>query len=210
MTRRMERKVQAGLQVRPGTHVAQLYGSPAALGGAIGFAAEALSRGEACAVLAYSRFNERAAAQLRDLHSVDLKRAQADSRLSFLEGRSSAREMRADLLRFVEKARRARRAVRVVTSLGWGEEGWPDDDDLLQLEADLGGLAREHDLAVLCLYDVRQLAGALIMDGALGCHPLVHHREQAVKNPFVLPPAALQRELAARKRSETGLRAWMQ
>ena len=34
-------------------------------------------------------------------------------------------------------------------------------------------------------------------------------RGEAVKNPFLVEPAALQKELAARKKGEAGLRSWM-
>lgn len=209
MTKRSEAKGSTGLKLRPGSHAALLYGDPAAVGEAMAFAATGIGQGEACAFLAYARFNERVSAQLRDLHGVDVRRALAEERLGFLEARETARELRGDLARFLERSAKARRAVRVVTSLGWGEAGWPDEDELLRLEAGLGELCREHSATALCLYDSRQLGGHLLLDGALGCHSLVHSRGQLVKNPFVIEPTVLQRELAGRRRGEGSLRAWM-
>ncbi len=210
-TRRSERKSPATSipKVKPGTHAALLYGDPSAAGEAIAFVAEGVLGRESCAVLSYARYAERAAAQLRDLHGVDVKRALADGTLALLEGRESGKELRAELVRFLEKSRKAKRAPRLLLNLGWREEGWPDDDELLALEAGLGGLCEDLDAAALCLYDARQLPGSVLLDGALGCHPVVFCRGEAVKNPFLVEPAALQKELAARKRGEAGLRSWM-
>ncbi|HEY3446815.1 MAG TPA: MEDS domain-containing protein [Myxococcales bacterium] len=212
MTRRSERKspVAALPKVKPGTHAALLYGGdPAAAAEAVAFIAEAIEGRGACAVLSYARYGERVAAQLRDLHAVDVKRSLADGALVFLETRESGKELRGELVRFLERCRKSRRPARLLLNLGWREEGWPDDDELLSLEAGLSELCAEHDAAALCLYDARQLPGSILLDGALGCHPVVFCRGEALKNPFLVDPAALQRELAARKKGEAGLRSWM-
>ena len=210
MTRRSERKAgTTQSKVRPGTHAALLHGDPSAAAEALGFVAEGVVGHEACALLSYARFAERVAAQLRDLHGVDVKRALSDGSLAFLETRETGRELRSQLVSFLDRCRKARRPARLLLNLGWREEGWPDDDELLSLEAGLGELCEAHGAAALCLYDARQLPGAILLDGALGCHPVVHCRGEAVKNPFLVEPAALQRELTARKKGEAGLRAWM-
>ncbi len=87
-TRRSERKSPATSipKVKPGTHAALLYGDPSAAGEAIAFVAEGVLGRESCAVLSYARYAERAAAQLRDLHGVDVKRALADGTLALLKG----------------------------------------------------------------------------------------------------------------------------
>lgn len=209
MTKRTEGKTQGGPKLRPGSHAALLFGDPGALADALAFAAGGALGGEACAFLAYSRFNERAAAQLRDLYSVDVRRSQADNLLAFLDARETARELKTELTRFFEQAQRVRRPARLVTCLGWGEAGWPDDDELLRFEVGLNDLCREHSVAALCLYDARQLNGGLILDGALACHPTVISRGRAIKNPFVIESSTLLRELGARRRGEDRLRAWM-
>ncbi|MGC4122550.1 MAG: MEDS domain-containing protein [Myxococcales bacterium] len=211
MTRRSERKAPAVSipKVKAGMHAAHLYGDAAAAEEAVAFLAEGLASREACAVLSYARHGERLAAQLRDLHAVDVKRSTAEGALVFLEARETGKELHADLSRFLEKSRKARRPARLLLNLGWREEGWPDDDDLLWLEAGMSELCEEHDAAALCLYDARQLPGSILLDGALGCHPVVFCRGAAVKNPFLVDPATLNKELTARRKGEAGLRSWM-
>ncbi|MBI5544271.1 MAG: MEDS domain-containing protein [Deltaproteobacteria bacterium] len=210
MTRRSQGKLAApGLTVRPGAHVALLYGEPSVMAEVIEYVATGIHAQERCAVLAYSRLNERFAAQLRDLHGVDVRAAVAGGSLAFLDGKASARELRAELARFLSEAPRARGSARLVLSLGFGEPAWPDDDELLRFETSLGELCHEHKAAALCLYDARQLAGSLILDGALACHPWVIYRGQTHANPFVVEPQQLQRELASRRRTEGALKAWM-
>ncbi len=193
---------------RPGSHVCLVVSEPGALGGALEFVATGVEAGESCAVLAYARFNERLTAQLRDLHGVDVRQAMLDSRLACMSGGESAKALRADLMHYFA-SRRPRRGGRLLCCLGFGEDGWPDDSDLLQLEVQLSDLSSQLGIATLCLYDTRQLTSPLLLEGGFGCHRTVIVRGEAQKNPFFQSPASLQRELAARKREETRLRAWI-
>ncbi len=193
---------------KPGSHACLVVGEPNTLGGALDYVAEGIEAGEPCAVLAYARFNERLSAQLRDLHGVDLRRAMLDARLSCMSGASTARAMRSGLQQFFSH-RRGRKGGRLLCCLGFGEEGWPEDSELLQLEVQLTELCTELNVSALCLYDTRQLSGQLLLEGGLGCHRTVIVRGQAQKNPFFFHPASLQRELAARRREETRLRTWI-
>jgi len=210
MVRRPQAKRSAArlVQARPGSHVALLYQEPTTIAEAVAFAAAGPLEGASCAVLAYARLAERIVAQVRDLHGLDVRRLQADGALVFLECRPSAREVVADLARFLERAGGSKRPARMLLSLGWGEAGWPDHDELLRIEASLSQLCSESKAAALCLYDARQLPGSVLLEGGLACHPLVHWRGEPRKNPFVVAPSVLGRELAARRKGESRLRAW--
>jgi hypothetical protein len=188
--------------------VCLVVNEPGALSGALEFVAGGLEAGECCAVLGYARFNERLTAQLRDLHGVDVRQAMLDSRLAGMSGGESAKALRAGVVHFFA-SRRPRRGGRLLCCLGFGEEGWPDESDLLQLEVQLSDLSTELGIASLCLYDTRQLTSQLLLEGGFGCHRTVIVRGEAHKNPFFLNPASLQRELVVRKREETRLRAWI-
>lgn len=193
---------------KAGAHVCLIVDEPSTLGGALDYVAEGLETGEPCAVLAYARFNERLTAQLRDLHGVDLRRVTLDSRLACMSGANTARAMRTGLQQFFSQ-RRQRKGGRLLCCLGFGEEGWPDESELLQLEVQLTELCGELNVSALCLYDTRQLSAKLLLEGGFGCHRTVIVRGQAQKNPFFYHPASLQRELAARRREETRLRTWI-
>lgn len=197
------------IRVKPGMHASLIYSDPAQLNAALAFLAEGVNQEEACAVLAYARFNERIAAQLRDLHGVDMRRTLLEGNVAFLNGGENAKQIRGELAKFFARAHKANKPMRLLTSLGWGEADWPDDTELMLLDSWLNELCAEHAVAALCLYDERQLGGAIVFHGGLECHPTVFVRGTAHKNPFFIEPATLQKELGGRRRDESRLAAWM-
>lgn len=53
-----------------------------------------------------------------------------------------------------------------------GKPGWPNEADLLEFEAKVTGAARAFPCIVVCMYDVRSLAGTVILHGAFETHPV--------------------------------------
>jgi hypothetical protein len=209
MKNRQAKQTTLEIELKPGSHASLLYTEAGVPGAALDFLAEGVRRGETGAFLGYGRLNERVAAQLRDLYSIDLRATQAGGQLVFLSGRENIKLMRADLTRSFSRGKRGRPSGRLVVNLGWGEAGWPDESELLQFESKLTELCAEMGVAALCLYDARQLSGSLLFEGGFECHPTVFARCGQHKNPFFVEPAALQKELGARRRDEGRLRAWM-
>jgi hypothetical protein len=197
------------IKVRPGSHAALVYDEPAQLAAAVAFLAEGAQRGEKCVMLAYQRLNERVGAQLRDLHGVEARELVAQQKLTFLDGGASGKELLAELRRQFSRSARAAKPARLVVSLAWGEEGWPEESELLWLEAQLDGLCESDAVAGLCLYDVRQTTGHQLLHGALECHQTVLTRGLPHKNPFALPPDAVAREAGARRKAERALQSWL-
>jgi hypothetical protein len=189
--------------------VALFSSDPTEIGRALAFVAEGAVRGEACAFLAYARLNERFAAQMRDLFDFDTHRALLEGSLAFMNGHESAKLIRTDLAKFFVRAKRIRKPGRLLVSLGWGEAGWPDEAELIELELYLGELCSEHSIAGLCLYDVRQLTAQQLLLGGLHCHASAYSRGALHQNPFHAKQADLQRELSTLKREESRLRTWM-
>lgn len=209
MKTRQARPRHLEIDLKPGTHAALLYTEPGVPTAALSFLAEGVRKGESSVFLGYGRLNERVVAQLRDLCSVDVRSAMADGTLSLLAGRESARAFHADLAKAFGHSGRRRQAGRLVTSFGWGEAGWPDDSELLQVDSRLNEWAEELNFSALCLYDARQIEGSLLFHGGLECHPTVFSRCAGHRNPFFAEQAALQKELGARRRDENRLQAWM-
>lgn len=58
---------------------------------------------------------------------------------------------------------------------------------LLEYEARISLLLREHPITAVCQYDAHSFDGAVIMD-ILKVHPLMIVRGAVVKNPFFIPP----------------------
>jgi hypothetical protein len=186
-----------------------LHSDPSEEDAALSLLAQGLAEEAACAFLSYARMNERISARLRDLHGVDMRAFEAKGTLTFLAGAPTVRRIIADVTRVVERAKRANRPARVVSCLGFGEIGWPDDEELIDLECQLTVLCAAERATVLCLYDARQLAGRVVLRGALEAHPALLVRGRAQKNPWHVAPALQREELAARRRGESRLRSWL-
>jgi len=76
-------------------------------------------------------------------------------------------------------------------------EGRATIPDLIDYEAKLNGILRNHPLTTVCQYDARRFDGAVIMD-MLSCHPMMIVRGQLVKNPFFVEHEVFLREYRAR------------
>lgn len=58
------------------------------------------------------------------------------------------------------------RLVRLLGNLGWGHEGWPAEDSILEFEAWVTRDAKAFPCVVVCMYDVRSLSGRVMHDAA--------------------------------------------
>lgn len=196
------------ITIEPGGHVAWLYEDPAEVAGALSFLADGAQAGEACVCLAYDRYAERMGAQLRDLHGVGARKGSSGEVL-FVGGREDPKEIRAELAKVFQRAAREKRPARLLSNLGWGEAGWPDDDGLVALEAQVNGFCEGSGVTALCLYDVRQVRGQLLLRAGLECHPTVLRRGATRQNALYLAPETVLKEVGRRRKEEERLRSWI-
>ena len=88
-------------------------------------------------------------------------------------------------------------------SRGTGEMSWcltegkADEIDLMEYEANLTKLVREHPYTACCQYDSRRFDGNVIMD-VLTVHPVMIVRGQLVKNPYFIEPDVFLKEYRTR------------
>ncbi len=198
----------AAMNLKSGEHAALLYTDPATISSALGWLAAGLQAGDTCAVLSYEGMVERTSAQLRDLHGVKTKQMLASGQLVFLQPNESHKVLLSELSKHALKAGKAKQPLRLLTCFGWGDAGWPSEDELLQLDSKLNDVCAQHGASALCLYDARQHAGTTLLSGSFECHPLVICRGQHTRTPFFVEPALLQKELRARKPDSERLTAW--
>lgn len=209
MKRRSGRGDGSALNLKSGEHAALLYTDPAALSSALAWIAAGIRAGDPCMLLCYDGMTERTSAQLRDLHGVKLKPVLADGQLVLVGPSESQKALLSEVSKHAQKAGKSKRPLRLLTSFGWGDPGWPGEDELLQLDSKLNDLCAQHNASVLCLYDARQHAGSTLLTGSFECHPLVICRGHHRKNPFFVTPSVLQKELRARKPDSERLTAWI-
>jgi hypothetical protein len=79
------------------------------------------------------------------------------------------------------------RFVRLGAEARWWTPQIPDVDAFIQYESELNRFVPQYPQAVLCLYDVRKIDGAFIMN-AIRVHPRVMLYGLVCENPYFLTP----------------------
>jgi len=78
-------------------------------------------------------------------------------------------------------------AARVIGEMAPMVQHVPGGNRLLEYEARVSILLRDHPVTAVCQYDARAFDGAVIMD-ILKVHPFMVVRGSVVHNPFFIPP----------------------
>jgi hypothetical protein len=87
----------------------------------------------------------------------------------------------------LESVRQGYPAARVIGEMTPQVQHVPGGSRLLEYEAKVSLLLRDHPITSVCQYDARAFDGAMIMD-VLQVHPLMVVRGSVVRNPFFIPP----------------------
>ena len=89
-------------------------------------------------------------------------------------------------------------AVRILGNLNWGRgtPDWPSDREILRLEAQVTSVAERLPSIVVCVYDVTNLPGPMLMKGGLECHPLTFRRDCLRHNEHHVPSERFLEELS--------------
>jgi hypothetical protein len=135
-------------------------------------------------------------------HGIDVTKAEEDGRLhvitaddwymkggAFSAGRmyTLVQEALADLQR---KGRRARGAG----AMDWALHGKADTRELMEYEARVNFLITKYDATLLCVYDINEISGRMLMDLLL-THPYIIHGRVLRKNPYYVPAIDVLREV---------------
>jgi anti-sigma factor RsiW len=171
----------------PGDHLAYFWESEREFLAAIGVITAGAAEGEACVLLGHEEANDRLEIAARRA-GVDTAALRREGRLSFVSGGRTADGLLGKVGEQIELAvDRGAPLVRVIGNLGWGRPGWPDDLDLLRLEARTTDAVRRLPVVVMCAYDVRHVPGSRLLLGGLECHPLTYRRGVLRSNEFYVP-----------------------
>jgi anti-sigma factor RsiW len=183
----------------PGDHIAYFWESEREFEAIAGFLAAGASLGEACLLVGHDAAHERLLASL-ERRGLSVGALMREHQLRIASVRSSAEELLADLDEGIKEAvHRGTPAVRIVGNLNWGRgaPGWPSDQEILRLEAQVTRASERLPSITLCVYDVTNLPGRLLWKGGLECHPLTFRRDCLRHNEHHVPPARFLEELSA-------------
>jgi hypothetical protein len=97
-----------------------------------------------------------------------------------------------------EHAATGRPPMRLVGQMGWVRAQPPGIEHLIAYEATVNEVLNRGKTPTVCVYDVRQLSGSMVMD-LLRAHPLTVMNGVLHENPFYTPAEELLRELQQRR-----------
>ena len=98
----------------------------------------------------------------------------------------------------LEQARASRFGfLRTCADMGWALRAMDSTDALMEYEARLGFLTRQHQCTLMCAYDTRKFSRATFKD-ILRTHPQVLIGSTIVENPYYVTPMEYLRELIAK------------
>jgi hypothetical protein len=183
----------------PGDHIAYFWESEREFEATAGFLAAGVSLGEACVLVGHDAANERLLANL-ERRGLSVRGLTQERQLQVASVSSSADGLLLELdERIKDVTDRGMPVVRILgnLNLGRGTPGWPSDREILRLEAQVTSAAERLPSIVVCVYDVTNLPGPMLLKGGLECHPLTFRRDRLRRNEHHVPPERFLQELAA-------------
>jgi len=182
-----------------GDHIAYFWESEREFEATAGFLAAGALLGEACVLIGHEAANARLMASM-ERRGLSVRALMQERQLQVASVRSSADGLLREVdERIKDAVHRGMPAVRVLGNLNWGRgtPGWPSDREILRLEAQVTSAAERLPSIVVCVYDVTNLPGPMLVRGGLECHPLTFRRDRLRLNEHHVPPDRFLEELAA-------------
>jgi hypothetical protein len=186
----------AGARVPVGTHICQIFSDDAERSSAmLKFLHKGLVLREMTACFS-EKLDEDCLQDLLRGNGLDLVALKAERTYQkagardvyFADGRFEPDRMLGLLTAFHQESHREGYvAARVIGEMEPDIRSVPGGDRLLEYEARVSVLLRQHPVTAMCQYDARLFDGATILD-VLRVHPMMVVRDMVVRNPFFVQP----------------------
>ncbi|HXT14331.1 MAG TPA: MEDS domain-containing protein [Gemmatimonadaceae bacterium] len=133
---------------------------------------------------------------------IAVDEAMADGRLAVLTaeetytkgGRFGAERMYELLQSALADADRNGRRVRTSGVMDWALNGAAGTEELMEYEARVNFLVPKYDCTLLCVYDINEINGRMMME-ILSTHPYIIHGRKIRENPYYVRPVERLREV---------------
>lgn len=111
---------------------------------------------------------------LQEGYQGSVEEALAARRLSLIPGYPTRDELLRHIAAELDRGLAGGAArIRFLGFIAWGQPGWPDEDGLLQFEAQVNDAVGAYPAVVICTYGVPRLTGRQLIEGGLATHPVV-------------------------------------
>lgn len=143
-----------------------------------------------------------------EAHGIDVPKAMDDGLLHvipaddwYMKGGAFGASRMYELVQgaLADLQRKGRRA-RGAGVMDWALNGGADRTELLEYESRANFLIEKYDATLLCVYDINEISGGMLME-LLATHPYVIHGRTLRENPFYVPPVQRLREVLLPDRS---------
>jgi len=169
--------------VNVGAHIAYFWETPREFRECVRFLEVGLDEGDFCVIFGHDEGNRRVSETLAET-GHDCTRLEAQRRLVVVRGDTDAKKMLANIGdTFTAAVNDGAKLIRLLGNIGWGREGWPTENDILEFEARVTGAAKAFPCVVVCMYDVQALPGRVMTHGAFETHPLTFCGNVIRQNP---------------------------
>ncbi|HEX4684562.1 MAG TPA: MEDS domain-containing protein [Gemmatimonadaceae bacterium] len=126
---------------------------------------------------------------------IDVKAATEDGRLAVLTaeetyikgGRFGAQRMYDMLQGALADAERSGRRVRTSGVMDWALHGAAGVEELMEYESKVNFLVPKYDCTLLCVYDINEINGRMMME-ILSTHPYIIHNRRIRENQYYVKP----------------------
>ena len=135
-------------------------------------------------------------------HGIDVDQATTGGRLQVLRseetytkgGRFGAERMYELLHGALADARHRGHRVRTSGVMDWATRGHAGTEELMEYESRVNFLVPSYDCTLLCVYDINEISGRMMME-ILSTHPYIIHNRRIRENPYYVAPIERLREV---------------
>lgn len=182
-----KKKIELGIRgekLSPGDHVAYFWQNEIDFAEGVKFLEIGLRGEDHCVIFGFEEANEKVC-EILSGRGFDVSALEAAGRLTLLGGESDGDLIMANIgASFASALKGGAKLIRLLGNIGWGRANWPSERDILAFEAKVTGAAKAFPSVIVCMYDVNNLSGNVIVHGAYETHPLTFCRNVLRENPY--------------------------
>jgi hypothetical protein len=181
--------------VELGSHLVYFWQNQAEFAQGVAFLEPGLREDHHCVIFGHDEANDRVLQVLRR-KGFDVAELANQGQLTVLSRQLSTKVVLSQVQEIFNGAmRRGFSAIRFLGNLAWGYRNCPEQDEVLELEARVTGMAHKFPCVVVCMYDVNTLPGRMVLKGGFETHPFTLCSHGLRENPLYVPEAAFLAEL---------------
>jgi len=182
-----------GARVPLHSHICYPFATEQEFAEAVGFLEAGLRAGDYCVVFGDDQYNQAVFSVLLE-YGFDPDTLKAQGRLTWLSGDSCFDAISKKLTATYRRAVAGGASViRCLGVEGWRQKDWPQDHELLAVEAESNNVVQEFPCVVMCLQDLRSMPGLVLRHGVLSTHPLIVEEEGVRTNSLYKPDGKFHR-----------------